>query len=304
MPYGTDLGESIDQMRKRTVSLAWLAALTGLLALTSCDSATSAGMGTVRVSLASSGASTMLSAATRTDFGDVTSATVTISRAELMPGHVLIDLGAPEVTYDLLAMQGGVTALLGSAPALGEYEQLRLVVSGASVSLNGGDPLPLRVPSGAQTGIKVNFGGPIEVGPGATVDLLAVFNVDESFVFQGPPDAPRSVSFKPVIHASTVEAASIGGQVTVTRPAGAPATVPVTVTAAIGSDVLATVTVDVALADQATSGTGNYVLRFLQPGLTYTVAASATGFPTVAPTSGDVSANAGLNTGPTFALSP
>ena len=304
MSYTTNLGEAIDAMRKRTVSLAWLAALTGLLALTSCDSATSAGMGTVRLSLASSGVSTMVNAAALTSFGDVTNATVTISRAVLMPGNVEIDLGAPQVPFDLLAMEGGVTALLGSAPALGEYEQLRLFVDAASVTLASGAVFDLRVPSGAQTGIKVNFAGPIEVGPGATVDLLAVFDVDQSFVFQGPPDAPRGVSFKPVIHASTVEAASIGGQLTVNRPAGPAATVPVTVTASIGSDVLATVTVNVTLADQATSGVGAYVLRFLQPGSTYTVTASATGYLTVAPISGDVGAVAGLNTGPNFALSP
>lgn len=305
MTHAPDLGEAIDAMRKRTISLAWLAALTGLLALTGCDSATTGGMGTVRLSLASSGASTMLSAAALTSFGDVTSASVTVSHAELMPGHIVIDLGADEVTFDLLAMEGGVTQLLGTAPALGEYEQLRLIVSGASVTLNGGDPMPLRVPSGAQTGIKINFGGPIQVGPGATVDLLAVFEVDESFVFQGPPDAPRSVSFKPVIHASTVEASSIGGQVTVNRPAGGAAViVPVTVAASIAATPAGSVTVDVALADGATTATGAYVLRFLQPGFTYTVAASATGFPTVAPASGDVAAVAGLNVGPNFTLAP
>jgi hypothetical protein len=42
MTHAPDLGEVIDAMRKRTISLAWLAALTGLLALTGCDSATSA----------------------------------------------------------------------------------------------------------------------------------------------------------------------------------------------------------------------------------------------------------------------
>jgi hypothetical protein len=305
MTHAPDLGETIDAMRKRTISLAWLAALTGLLALTSCDSSTSGGMGTVRLSLASSGASTMLSAAALTDFGDVASATVTITRAELMPGHVEIDLGAPEVTYDLLDLEGDVTVLLGSAPALGEYDQLRLIVGDVDVTLSDGTVLPARVPSGPQTGIKVNFSGPIEVGPGATVDLLAVFDVDQSFVFQGPPDAPRSVSFKPVIHASTVEAASIGGQLTVNRPAGGAAViVPVTVAVSAGGLPVTSVTVEVALADAGTTATGSYLLRFLQPGVTYTVVASATGYPTVAPVSGDVTAGAGSNTGPDFTLGP
>ena len=304
MSYTSDLGEAIAAMRKRTISLAWLAALTGLLALTGCDSATSGGMGTVRLHLASSGTSAMISAASLTSFGDVASASVTISRAELMPGHVGIDLGAAEVTYNLLDLAGDVTTLLGSAPALGEYEQLRLIVSDVQVTLTDGAVLPARVPSGPQTGIKVNFAGPIEVGPGATVDLLAVFDVDQSFVFQGPPDDPRSVSFKPVIHASTIEMASIGGQVTVNRPAGgAAATVPVIVTASAGA-VTTSVTVDVVLADAATTATSDYLLHFLQPGVVYTVTASASGFPTVTPASGDVTAAAGLNTGPSFTLAP
>ena len=305
MTHAPDLGEAIDAMRRRTISLAWLASLTGLLALTSCDSATSGGMGTMRVSLASSGASTMLSAATLTNFGDVASATVTITRAELMPGHVAIDLGAPEVTYDLLDLEGDVTVLLGSAPALGEYDQLRLIVSDVDVTLTDGTVLPALVPSGPQTGIKVNFAGPIEVGPGATVDLLAVFDVDQSFVFQGPPDAPRSVHFKPVIHATTIETASIGGQVTVNRPAGGAAvTVPVTVAVSEGGIPVTSVTVDVALADGATTATRDYLLRFLQPGVIYTVAASATGYPTVTPVSGDVTASGGSNVGPNFTLAP
>jgi hypothetical protein len=134
--------------------------------------------------------------------------------------------------------------------------------------------------------------------------LLAVFDVNQSFVFQGPPDAPRSVSFKPVIHASTVEAASIGGQVTVNRPAGgAAATVSVTVTAS-GGGASASVSVDVILAAAATTATSDYLLRFLQPDVTYAVTASATGFPTVAPATADVAAAAGLNTGPNFTLAP
>ena len=300
MSYASDLGETIAAMRKRTVSLAWLAALTGLLALTACDSATNSGMGTVRLHLAGSGISTMVSAAALTNFGDVTAASVTITKAELMPGHVEIDLGAAEVTYDLLALEGGITALLGAAPALGEYEQLRLIVSSASVTLDGvTDPLPLRVPSGAQTGIKVNFGGPIEVGPGATVDLLVVFEVDESFVFQGPPDAPRGVSFKPVIHASTVEAASITGTVTLNPAPASGVTVPVLIEALQGTDVVASATVDATNA----APTVSYTLSFLQPGVTYAVRASATGYPTATPATQDIATVAGANAAAAITLS-
>jgi len=273
MSYATDLDATISMMRKRTISLAWLAALTGLLALTSCDSATNAGMGTVRLYLASSGVSTMVAGATAVDFGVVTSAIVTIDSAVLMPGHVAIPLDPAVASFDLVDMDEDVTALLGAVPTLGEYEQLRLFVGSAVVTatLPDGSTRTFEeealVPSGQQTGIKVNFGGPIEVGLGATVDLIAVFDVAESFVFQGPPDDPRSVSFKPVIHASTMPWPSIAGQVTV--PAGV--TVSVTVEALIGTDVKSDTTFSVTGPDPVA-----YKLRFLEAGTTYDVRATAT----------------------------
>jgi len=312
MSYATDLNETITVMRKRTISLAWLAALTGLLALTSCDSATSAGMGTVRLHLAASGTSTMVSAATLVDFGDVISATVTISAAELMPGHVSIPIDPTQATFELIGptadLPEGVTALLGAAPTLGEYEQLRLFLSSATITVDvNGTPQTFQfdedslVPSGQQTGIKVNFGGPIEVGPNATVDLVAVFDVNESFVFQGPPDAPRGVSFKPVIHASTIALASIGGSVTVSPPPVAGVPIPVTVRALSGVDEVASVTVN--LTSDAPSA--DYLLRFLEPGLSYTVEAStsAAGYTITPDGSVTVAAVAGPNVGPDFTLS-
>ena len=67
---------------------------------------------------------------------------------------------------------------------------------------------------------------------------------------------------------------------------------------------MSSVTVDVVLGDGATTATVDYLLRFLQPGTTYTLTAAATGFPTVAPPSADVTPVAGFNDGPDFALSP
>ncbi len=298
-----DLYERITTIHKRTVSLTWLAALTGLLALSGCESGTNSGMGTVRLYLAASGTSTMLNTAAMLDFADVTAARVTITDAELMPGHVSV-LESP-ITVDLLDMQGNATALLGAASTLGDYEQLRLVVTDPELEVNG-DPLPLRVPSGAQTGIKVNFSGPIEVGPGATVDLAAVFEVDESFVFQGPPDNPRSASFKPVIHASTIEAASITGtlEVTLAVAQAGDSTLPVTVKASLNGDDMSTTTVAVLIPAGETSVTVPYALGFLQPGSTYTVSASATDYDATPTEETVADVSSGANTGPDFSLSP
>jgi hypothetical protein len=111
--------------------------------------------------------------------------------------------------FDLLQLQNGITTLLGSAtiPA-GDYEQLRLVVTSANVTLadgyqfsDGTTSRDLKIPSGPQTGIKVDFGGPVQITAPSTT-LVVDFVVDQSFsfVFTGPSSAPNDVLFKPVLH--------------------------------------------------------------------------------------------------------
>ncbi len=64
-----------------------------------------------------------------------------------------------EKDFDLLQLQNGRTDLLAyvDIPA-GSYSQMRLNVSGGEVTLTDGRVFPLRVPSGEQTGIKLQFG--------------------------------------------------------------------------------------------------------------------------------------------------
>lgn len=167
--------------------------------------------------------------------------------------------------FDLLDLQDGVTALLGDALIpVGEYTQMRLIVDSARVTLaagyefsDGSTSKPLTVPSGSQTGIKVNFSGPVNVTPGQTV-LVVDFDVSRSFNFQGPRNRPNGVHFKPVLHASVQDvAASIAGTITPANDSGA------TLYAIIGTDTVQTAAPDTL--------TGAYVLRYLTPA-TYTVA--------------------------------
>jgi hypothetical protein len=175
-----------------------------------------------------------------------------------------------KASFDLLTLQNGVTATLGSATVpTGTYSQVRLLVDSARVVLKAGHTFAdgsttakLTVPSGSQSGLKVNFSPPITVTEGQTV-LLVDFDVSQSFVFQGPPDHPNSISFKPVLHATALDvAASISGTVT-------PATANATVYAIAGTDTAATAFPN--------ATTGAYTLSPLAPG-TYVVAAKATGF--------------------------
>jgi sarcosine oxidase gamma subunit len=205
---------------------------------------------------------------------EIESAVIYVSQVYLVPGSeedgervVISDTPA---SYDLLALQGGVTALLGSEEIpVGSYEQLRMVVDSARVTLvppilfeDGTNTALLKVPSGGTSGLKVNLSGPIEIVPGETIWVVD-FDVGQSFVFQGPPGGPKSVSFKPVIHASAVDVAgSISGTVT-------PASANATVYAIVGTDTITTTTAD--------GTTGAYTLAFLPPG-NYTVLARATGY--------------------------
>jgi hypothetical protein len=201
---------------------------------------------------------------------EVESAVIWVSRVSVVgeDGGVRV-ISSDTASYDLLALQGGVTAALGSAEIpVGTYNQLRLLVDSARVTLkapvtftSGSSTSLLKVPSGSTSGLKVNLDN-VSVVPGETV-LLVDFDVSRSFVFQGPPGGPKSASFKPVIHATVMDVAgSISGTVL-------PATSKAGLYAIQGTDTIATASAD--------SLTGAYIIRFLAPGL-YKVLARATGF--------------------------
>ena len=145
----------------------------------------------------------------------IASAQVWISRAYLVGGGESdTDAAKPGFTitdtpqqYDLLQLQNGVTALLGSdLIPVGDYAQLRLVVDSAKVTLvdgatfaDGSSSRTLKVPSGAQSGIKVVFAGPLHIDP-AGAAIVVDFPVGENFVFQGPSASPLGVLFTPTLH--------------------------------------------------------------------------------------------------------
>lgn len=244
-------------MSTRLVALS----LAAIAALAACEGSTDTSVGTARLYL------------TDMPLPGLASATVWISRAELIGAD-----GGPQLVtdmdqqHDLLTLQNGVTALLGEATIpVGSYVQLRLIVDSARVTLadgrtfaDGSSERTLSVPSGMETGIKVNFAGPVLVSPGVT-SLVADFDVARSFVFQGPRDQPTSVLFRPVIHATVMDVAgSIAGVVT-------PNTANATLYAITQG------TTDTVATAAADPNTGAYQLHFLPPG-TYRVAAVATGF--------------------------
>lgn len=171
--------------------------LVGLLAWTGCDSAgvtppgESESGGRMRVLLTDAP-------------GDLAEANVTVQRVEVVPNDgAPIVLMEKDTTLNLLELQSGVTATLAdtSLPA-GTYSQLRFIVADtASVRLDSGVELDLKVPSGAQTGIKINM-PPVEMSEASTVEITLDFSVEDSFVRAG---RSGKFIFKPVVKTKEME---------------------------------------------------------------------------------------------------
>jgi hypothetical protein len=210
------------------------------------------------------------------------SAVVDIARVELLPADgppVVIATDPGE--HDLLQLQDGVTAVLGSSDVEpGRYLQLRMIVRSATVTLkdeytfrDGSRTKDLHVPSGAQSGIKIRLvsgdrSGPagILVGAGETI-IVVDFDVSQNFVMQGGPTAPIGVLFKPVLRAViNGHAGSIAGSVS--APSGV-VTEGLSVTAT-----LVDADEDDAPATTLVKENGTFKLHFLTPG-TYIVTIAA-----------------------------
>jgi hypothetical protein len=146
---------------------------------------------------------------------------VSISRVYLIPGEEDPEEGPPFIDlfhdeddplrYDLLTLRNGITAdMTGEVevPA-GTFNQLRMIVADAEVTLidgyefeGGGQTRDLMIPSGAQSGIKVNLAEPITTEEGTINVILVDFDVDQNFVIQGNPETPagiRGILFTPML---------------------------------------------------------------------------------------------------------
>lgn len=200
--------------------------------------------------------------------------------------RIVLSLDGTDGLVNLLDLQGAATATLAEADLdPGFYSQLRLIVEEARVELaegyefnDGSTEMDLFVPSGAQTGIKLNLsgadadedGGPLEIRPGETV-LVVDFDVSRSFVIQGNPETPagiNSVLFTPTLRVTVNDvAASISG--TVSTALEGVSVEDLTVTATPEEDQF----FEEFQTHEATALTdedGNYTLHFLVPG-TYEV---------------------------------
>jgi hypothetical protein len=102
--------------------------------------------------------------------------------------------------YDLLALQNNVSVLLATRtqfPA-GRVNQLRLQLGANNSLVTATGTFSLKVPSGAETGLKVNLDTSIRSGK--TIEIVLDFDANASVVDEGN----GTFSLKPVIRVKSV----------------------------------------------------------------------------------------------------
>jgi hypothetical protein len=118
-------------------------------------------------------------------------------------GTRTIDFAAPR-EIDLLAYQNGATVNLleNLTVDAGEYQWMRLKViaernrsDGSYILLANGEQYPLYVPSGSETGLKINR--PFRVAAGSITRLVADFDLRKSII--APPGQSPNYMLKPVL---------------------------------------------------------------------------------------------------------
>lgn len=176
----------------------------GMLFLTGCSLDSNPGMGTLQVKLHDAPA----------DYEEVN---IFIERVEI--NNTTGDDGwqtisEPNESFNILELTNGVFEVIGSAELEeGTYPQIRLVVSRDenSVVIDGVEH-NLFVPSGAETGVKLNVNA--EISEGIEYTLLLDFDAMRSVVMTGQAENPGFI-LKPVIRASNEAlTGNIGGVVT------------------------------------------------------------------------------------------
>lgn len=262
-------------LRTRFLALAATVAMSGAIA---CDETTGAGGdATLRVLLTDA----------PTDY--ISAAWVDIGAVELLSeegGPITLTTDGTDGLVNLLDLQNAATETLAEADIEpGTYHQLRLIVESARVQLadgytftDGSTEKDLFIPSGAQTGIKLNLGAAdgdedgdgLEIVPGEMV-LVLDFDVSQSFVMQGDAESPAGINgfiFTPTLRVTVNDvAASITGGVSTELEGVSVEDLTVTAVPVEGS------TLEQFQSGTATAVTdenGVYTLHFLVPG-TYTV---------------------------------
>jgi hypothetical protein len=112
----------------------------------------------------------------------VTEVSIHSANGDSASGWIVLD--STTRTFDLLTLRNGVSQVLGEAPLdAGQYTQIRLKLAESCTVVVDGHTYPLDVPSGAQTGLKLNH--PFEIEPNALYELTLDFDATRSIHVTG-----------------------------------------------------------------------------------------------------------------------
>lgn len=119
-------------------------------------------------------------------------------------------------TYDLLTLRNGASVILGNNSLdAGHYSQIRLLIGQGSNIVVDGITYPLEIPSGEQTGVKLNHS--FEILSATLYELILDFDAERSIVQTGN----GQYKLKPVIRVvPMIISGSISGRISPPVAAG------------------------------------------------------------------------------------
>ncbi|WP_340106337.1 DUF4382 domain-containing protein [Rhodohalobacter sp. 8-1] len=127
---------------------------------------------------------------------NISVARVEVNNTQTDDGWIVIS--EPNATYNILDLVNGDMAVLADVELeVGTYEQIRLILNDENTVVIDGKSYDLFVPSGEQTGLKLNINAEIEEGFEYT--LLLDFDANKSVVKRGNQDL---YNLKPVVRAT------------------------------------------------------------------------------------------------------
>lgn len=166
-------------IKRKLIHLAFIAGfLTMSLSIVSCSESTSpeTGQGQLRM--------IMVDAPAGYDEVNIVVTRVEVHKADADSNSGWFVINNDAATYDLLTLRNGASVILGSSSLdPGTYTQIRLIIGTGSNVVVDGNTYPLVIPSGAQTGIKLNH--QFEIQSGVVYELILDFDAGRSIVLTG-----------------------------------------------------------------------------------------------------------------------
>jgi len=134
---------------------------------------------------------------------------VEVHKAESDSSSGWFVINSTPAVYDLLTLRNGASVVLGNKSLdAGHYSQIRLIIGTGSNIVVDGNFYNLTIPSGVQSGIKLNHAFEIEAGN--IYELMLDFDVDHSIVKTGNSE----YKLKPVIRlVPTIISGTISGTI-------------------------------------------------------------------------------------------